>query len=189
MHINRNSWTLKQFTKGEFLISLLNFIFFNLCTSASWDEWCSDKNLPGCKKRLESKPLFNYSQEKSVDCLCKIDCFILNQSRYQTRSDAMPSFIDLFLFSCLHYRELSELLLVGLCKERADARSEGSSYKNKVRTYKSFLRTMHSSPALPTLQWEMRKQVVLLWVFRNKLRYQSWTEQLFNLITLHAAIT
>lgn len=99
----------------------------------------------------------------------------------------MPSFIDLFLFTCLHYHELSELLLLGLCKERADAHSEGSSYKNKVKTYKSFLRTIHSSPALPTLQWEMRKQVVLLWVFRNKLRYQSWTEQLFNLVTLHAS--
>lgn len=99
----------------------------------------------------------------------------------------MPSFIGLFLFACLHYHELSELLLVGLCKERADARSEGSSYKNKVKTYKRFLRTIHSSPALPTLQWEMRKQVVLLWVFRNKLRYQSWTEQLFNLVTLHAS--
>lgn len=46
----------------------------------------------------------------------------------------------------------SELLLVGLCKEREDARSEGSSYKNKVKTYKRFLRTIHSSPALPTLQ-------------------------------------
>lgn len=161
------------------------------------------KILLAIRTRLETKPLLNYSQEKLVDCPCKpgkIEYFILRIPKYQQALDekwyndpvysfgfCYHPFIIMNSLNCFwpgYARRARVPLLLCCCPS---PRLQLQKKKTKQKLTRAFWEKTKPSPPLPTWQWEMRKQVVLLWLLWNKLRYQSWTEELFNLVRLHAS--